>query len=199
MEQLNLSWFNAINAGSNLHGYQLGLSIFLAKYLVYVVILCLLGLWLWGAKKHRNTLVLALCAVIIAFLINWLIGLIWFHPRPFVLGIGNTYLHHAPNSSFPSDHFTGLCTIFLIFLWRERINHLIVLILMLTMLSVAWARVFVGVHFPFDMLGGFVVALFAAGSVIYYSDSIQRWVLPCIENAYQRLFAPIIQKKWVNN
>lgn len=199
MESLNFSWFHAINAGENLQGYPLGLSIFLAKYLVYLVIMGLLGLWLWGDKKHRSTLVLALCAVIIAFFINWLIGHIWFHPRPFMLNIGNTYLHHAPNSSFPSDHFTGLCTIFLIFLWREHINNLTVLALMLTMLAVGWARIFVGVHFPFDMLGGFVVAGLSTGGVIYVFSYIEQSILPCIENIYRKVFALMIRKKWIND
>jgi undecaprenyl-diphosphatase len=42
-------------------------------------------------------------------LINQVIILLWQHPRPFVIGLGHTYLAHAADSSFPSDHLTLLC------------------------------------------------------------------------------------------
>lgn len=199
MEHFNLIWFSKINAGANLHGFQLWLSIFAAKYLVFLIVLWLLGMWFWGSPKHRNTLILAFIASLVALAVNWGISLTWFHPRPFVLGIGHTYLMHAPDSSFPSDHFTALCAIFLIFLWQETIKSLTVLFLLFMTLCIAWARIYVGVHYPLDMLGGIVVAVLSAGAVIYLSTFIEQYLLPITENTYRRLFVKVIQKKWVNN
>lgn len=199
MEHFNLIWFSKINAGENLHGYQLWLSIFTAKYLIFIIVLWLLAVWLWGAPKHRQTLILALSASLFALLINWGISLIWFHPRPFMLGVGHTYLTHAPDSSFPSDHFTALCTIFFIFLWQETIKSLTVLFLLFMTLCIAWARIYVGVHYPLDMLGGIVVAVLSTGVVIYLSTFIEQYLLPITESTYRRLFVKIIRRKWVNN
>jgi membrane-associated phospholipid phosphatase len=39
---------------------------------------------------------------------NQVIGLAWQHPRPFMIGIGHTWIPHAADSSFPSDHMTVL-------------------------------------------------------------------------------------------
>lgn len=38
--------------------------------------------------------------------INLLLGLVWFEPRPFMVGIGHTWLDHLADNGFPSDHAT---------------------------------------------------------------------------------------------
>ncbi|KTD24600.1 MULTISPECIES: undecaprenyl-diphosphatase [Legionella] len=188
MEQLNRDWFAAINAGADLHGYALGLAIFTAKYLTYLVVLGLAVLWLRGEAKHRNTLLLALSGCFIALVINWIIGLIWYHPRPFVLGIGHTYLNHAPDSSFPSDHTTALCVISFIFLWRETARSVIGLVLLAVALCTAWARIYVGVHYPFDILGSMIVALFSTILMTYLAPLLEKHVVPIPEQIHRCLF-----------
>ncbi|ARG99033.1 undecaprenyl-diphosphatase [Legionella micdadei] len=188
MEQINLSWFTAINAGANLHGFALGLAVFAAKYLVYFVVLGLAILWLRGEPKHRNTLLLAFGGCLIALFINWVIGLIWYHPRPFVLGVGHTYLHHAPDSSFPSDHTTGLCAISFVFLWREKVRSAITLLLLVVALCTAWARIYVGLHYPFDILGSMAVALFSTLIMIYLAPLFEKHVMPIPEQIHRMLF-----------
>lgn len=106
MVNANLYLFGLLNAGANPASWQLYLAIFVAKYVIYILpILWIVG-WLWGSTKQRSALLFALTASILAMVINFSIAQIWFHPRPFVLGIGHTYLYHAPDSSFPSDHVT---------------------------------------------------------------------------------------------
>lgn len=198
IEQYNLVLFNQMNAGANLTGYQLALSIFAAKYLVYLVVVGLIGLWLWGSGKQRSTLLFAFSATMLALIINWLIGLAWFHPRPFMLGMGHTYLHHAPDSSFPSDHAAALCAIALIFLWRQGFGITTILLLLAT-LCVAWARIFVGVHFPFDMIGAFLVAIVSSVIIMGFAPLIERYLLPITENIYRKLFGKAIQLRWVKH
>lgn len=165
MEQINLTWFAAINAGANLHGFQLWLALFLAKYLVIVILLGLILLGLRGNAKTRYTLCLAFAACILALFFNWIISLAWYHPRPFVLGVGHTFLHHAPDSSFPSDHASALFALSFVFLGQAQ--KLIGFLLLFATVCVVWARVYVGVHFPFDILASMIVSLLAALVVIY--------------------------------
>lgn len=195
MEHLNLLLFNELNAGNHLHGYPLWLSVIAAKYLVFFVVLWLFGIWLIGAQRYRRTLVFALSASLIALFINWAISLIWFHPHPFMLGIGHTYLKHAPDSTFPSDHITALCAIFFVFLWKETIRNGVVMVLMFATLIVAWARIYVGVHYPLDMLGGVIVAALSTIIIIYLSPLINRYLVPISEGTYRKLFGHIIQNE----
>ncbi|MHB1947881.1 MAG: undecaprenyl-diphosphatase [Gammaproteobacteria bacterium] len=198
MEHLNLSLFAEINAGVNLHGYRLWLAIFAAKYLIFLMTLFLIGMWLWGSRNQRIALLIAFISVLSALLINQLISHIWFHPRPFMLGIGHTYLAHAPDSSFPSDHATVLFTISLVFLLRPRMRILGITMLLLT-LWVAWARIYVGVHFPFDMFGSLIVSIISAGIVISQSYFIEHYLFPSVEYIYQKVFSKAIKFKWVKS
>ena len=45
---------------------------------------------------------------LVALLVNQLIGLVWQHLRPFMIGLGHSHLAHVADSSFPSDHLTLL-------------------------------------------------------------------------------------------
>ncbi|WP_025385520.1 phosphatase PAP2 family protein [Legionella oakridgensis] len=49
---------------------------------------------------------------------------------------------------------------------------------------VAWARIYVGVHFPFDMLGGAIVALLSTSIIIYISPLIHQYVFPLSEQLH---------------
>lgn len=93
----------------------------------------------------------SLLTTMLALGINQLIGLFYRRPRPFMVGIGHTYLVHAADSSFPSDHVTVICTTGLT-LFLNRPTRRVGGALLLVALPVAWARVFLGVHFPFDMV-----------------------------------------------
>ena len=83
---------------------------------------------------------------------NQLIGLVYQHPRPFMVGLGHTYLQHATDSSFPSDHVTVLLTVGLALVLGGT-SRWAGAILISAALPVAWARSYLGVHYPFDMVG----------------------------------------------
>jgi hypothetical protein len=45
-------------------------------------------------------------ATLLALAVNFTIAALWYHPRPFELGIGHQLIEHAVATSFPSDHGT---------------------------------------------------------------------------------------------
>jgi undecaprenyl-diphosphatase len=75
---------------------------------------------------------------------------------------GELLIEHAPGTSFPSDHATILFAISLMFLTfrKLRIAGMISLILSFV---VGFARVYAGLHFPMDIAGSLLVALFSVG------------------------------------
>ena len=95
-----------------------------------------------------------------ALLVNFLIGCFWNRPRPFVAGMGQAWIAHAPTSSFPSDHLTAQWTIAGM-LMLDRRTRMWGLGLALLGLPMAWARIYLGLHYPSDMLGAIVMAIVA--------------------------------------
>ncbi len=79
------------------------------------------------------------------------------HDRPFVENIGYNFLHHAADDSFPSDHGTVIFTFALAFLcWHRLWSGSLLMVLAVV---IAWSRVYLGVHWPLDMLGGLLAGM----------------------------------------
>lgn len=170
MDQVNALLFPVFNAGANPPPAIVALARFSADWLLYIVVLGLILAWIrQGADDRRRVLDTVLTAVI-ALAINFAIAASWYHPRPFELGIGHQLLAHGPETSFPSDHATILFAIALGMI-RARGGRLWSFALLASALAVAWARVYLGVHWPMDMVGSFAVALGAAALVGRVSDS----------------------------
>ena len=108
MEELNRSLFLAINASAEASLPMRELAVFLAQWLVLSVPLLLLMLWVFGGRRQRMIVLIATLSIVFALACNLLIRDLWFHPRPFMLGLGQNFLAHAPGASFPSDHASGM-------------------------------------------------------------------------------------------
>jgi undecaprenyl-diphosphatase len=150
------------------------LAIFAAVYLVFVT--GIMVLWPWvkllyarvsGAERAvaaRTSLAAAL-AVASTFILNWLVGVVHLRPRPFVALSGVHQLIGAPLTarSFPSGHAAAAFAIAFVVVFARRPSGLFLLVLAA---AVAAARVFVGVHYPLDAVGGalsgFLCAVLAA-------------------------------------
>lgn len=157
--QSNLAAFAWLNASPGLQGMALAAALAAAVWLIYLVPAGLAGLWWRGDAARRQAAVEALLATLCALALNKLIGMLWYHARPFAAGVGNNYLWHAPTSSFPSNHATIMLTVGLVLATcgsspARRLG----LALLPTAAIVAWARVFVGVHWPLDMVGAAIMA-----------------------------------------
>ena len=187
MERLNRFLFLAINAPDPTSDIAVAVAQLTAQWLVFLAIAIIAGLWIWGAPRGRGALVAAALGLAIGMTINQVIGALWFHPRPFMVGIGHTLMSHAPETSFPSDHATlfwslGFGLIATGSPWRPWSWCFVMLGLL-----VAWARVYLGLHFPFDMAGSLVVSLIAAGLARSLRPVVERWLLPRTEAFYELL------------
>lgn len=196
MESLNLFLFNLMNAGPGLAGTPLLLATFAANGLIYLVPLLLTAYWLWRPAQ-RPVLLMAVSAILFALGINLLIGFCWFHPRPAMLGVGHTYLPHALDSSFPSDHMTVMWGMAMMFC-THRGFRLAGGVLLGMALVVAWARVFLGVHYPLDMLGAMLISTISVLVVNRRQAAITCWVLPRAELLYRWFFQWAIKRHWIN-
>jgi undecaprenyl-diphosphatase len=199
MEQLNYLLFAWIDATPASPEWLIDLATFFARDLIAIIPLLIVGLWFWGAPSQltaqREVVAKTAIALLFAMSAAATIGALLPHERPFVAGIGYTFLAHAPDSSFPSDHGTAIFTFALAFLcWHRTWSGLL---LMVAAVAIAWSRVFLGVHWPLDMVGGFLVGcvgcLFAQLVWNLFGDAIAQR----LTRLYHFLFAFPIRKGWV--
>lgn len=119
---------------------------------------------------------LAVPAAILAVILNVVIGSIFYEPRPFVShpGVVHQLVAHAADGSFPSDHeavAAALVTplvVYLVLVLRERakapagremalvvrLAWVLALLGLIAALFIGVARIYVGVHYPGDIIGG---------------------------------------------
>ena len=196
MEALNHSLFLLINASAHPNALMLAFAKVMAEYVIWLIP-AIVGIgWLRGNEHTRKVLLEATASGMAGLLINQLIGVAWQHPRPFMIGLGNTFISHVADSSFPSDHLTLFWAVAFSFL-LHRSPRMAGLALAFLGLPVAWARIYLGVHFPFDMAGAAVVAILSA----WLAFREAKWVIPPVYRAairlHRRLFRRLILRGWV--
>lgn len=180
MDQLNDHLFFLINASAHPPGLVLVGPLFLARWLVPLAVMLFVSLWVRGRTRDRGGLLAATLTMLLAISANQLAGLAYFHPRPFMIGLGHQYLAHPPDNSFPSDHATFLWSLGFSLLALGVLRRWAVL-LVAGGVAVAWARVYVGVHFPLDMAGSLAVALAVTRLVGWIDRATRRsLLLPCL-------------------
>ena len=195
LSELNLSLFSWINASPEATNTSIHFAIFIANDLLYCMILLFAWFWLRGNYDTKKQILKAFIFTSIAILISQCISHVYYHPRPFVMEVGRTLIYHAPNGSFPSDHMLIFSSIAFSYLFSAQRKLGIFLLVMAWL--VAWSRVYLGVHFPLDMLGAFLLAFalnfFGLKLWNLYKDKIMQWVL----TIHFHLFKPLIQKGYI--
>jgi undecaprenyl-diphosphatase len=161
MENLNNALFVLLNAPAHPHPGAIAVARLLAVYVIWAVAAGLAFGWLASGERTRKHLLEAGAAATAGLVINQLIGWVWPHPRPFAIGLGHLFIAHAADPSFPSDHLTVLWAIGFSLL-MHRSSRMAGLALSLLALPVAWARIYLGVHFPLDIVGAALVAALSA-------------------------------------
>ena len=198
MEHLNHALFLWLNAPEYPSTLMLAIATFFAEYAIFALPVTIGFAWLRGSEHTRKVLLEATASGLAGLLINQVLGVAWQHPRPFVIGLGNTLISHAADSSFPSDHLTLLWAVAFNFL-MHRSPRWAGIALALLGLPVAWARIYLGVHFPLDMIGAALVAVLSARvafrGVRVYLPTAYSVAL----SIHRVLFRKLIQMGWVRN
>lgn len=98
MEDLNHALFLWLNAPENPSTLLLTSATFFAEYSIWTLP-AIIGIgWLRGNEHTRKILLEATASGLAGLLINQIIGLVWQHPRPFMIGLGHTLIPHTADS-----------------------------------------------------------------------------------------------------
>jgi undecaprenyl-diphosphatase len=123
-----------------------------------VVPILVAAFWIWGNPSRRSSLVAVGLATLVGQTINLTLGNLYDDPRPFMVGLGHTLIAHPPDNGFPSDHATLIWTVgFGLVSTRAAIKTGIAVFFF--GFAVAWSRIYLGIHFPIDMMGSMPVAM----------------------------------------
>lgn len=167
---MNLTLFRLINNLVNKNVFLDNIMIVASKYVIYLYAL-LVGLYLIigyvGKNKKAKELVTPIIVLlIINFILAFIIGIVWYESRPFIKHTVNLLHMHKNNASFPSTHAIGVMTIALGFNNKtKKVGKFLILLAIIVGIS----RVYVGQHYPFDVLGEFLLVIIS--NYIYIKGS----------------------------
>lgn len=136
---------------------------------VLVIVLALVGIWLWGTftkdDEKKKTALDIFYPVLIAFIVYIVLNqLLPARPRPDLLtGIKPLFVL-LPHNSFPSGHavFAGAAAVAAFFTPYKKIAYTVLVFGVLMCI----ARVLSGVHYPFDVLAGYIIGMFVACGMV---------------------------------
>ncbi|MEV4623145.1 phosphatase PAP2 family protein [Asanoa sp. NPDC049573] len=138
---------------------------FVAVWLIFGVFAVAAGLCLHALLRRRFRPVAEVCAALaLAFLVGLAVGGLGLEQRPFQAHPVHQLIAHAPGTSLPSDHATAAFAVALavtVFLHRRW-----GLALLVAAVLIGLARIWVGVHYPADILASLVIAALAVGVVV---------------------------------
>ena len=151
------------------------ISIFASDYFFPVIFaLFLVGIWFNGSEqKYRvvNQHIVIFSIISLAF-VNWIVFVInayLFRSRPFENEQISLIFYEATDSSFPSN---ALAVLFAISITTLITNRRYGISLMILSIVYGISRIYVGVHYPLDILSALILGVIAAIIVCYIGKLI---------------------------
>ena len=171
------------------------LVVFTAEYLPYLVILVASIFLLWHhevfflkdvsgslIKKTFSQIILSIRAKwaeivlvffsgVLAWCLSQVLKIIIHIPRPFIAFSNVVPLVRETSYSFPSGHATFFMALaFALYFSHKKVGYIFIFLALL----IGLARIIAGVHFPLDILGGFVLGILTAYLVKFFYKIIKK-------------------------
>lgn len=148
---------------------------FLGTGTVVTMIVAVSALFLW-LSRHRYSAALLLIATLGGILLNNLLKAGFGRPRPQIF----EWSSHALSSSFPSGHAMSAAVVYgtvaylAARLQRKHWHRVLTMVgAALVILAIGGTRLYLGVHYPSDVLAGIIIGLAWAGFCMATLEAIQ--------------------------
>ena len=174
MGELNRLLFLSINnlAGKNDFLDKVGVAFGEGGPFIFIGLI----IFIYFIQKNKKEAIYATITVVLAILLNRVVELFYFHPRPFVEGLGIVLKEHLPDSSFPSDHTTFMLALSWSLIMFKNTKKMGIKMIVVGVVF-GLCRVFEGVHWPFDILGALIMGWFAAIVIV----KLERLLNPLVD------------------
>lgn len=157
--QWNVALFEHMRGSDMSPPWLIATAIVLAKWVLVAGLL--ITIWqLWKKRSMAGALRLV-GAWLVSHCLEVLANAFAFHPRPFVAGYGPALMAHSADNSMPSSHVTLGLILVAVLLTLQCLRSAIVVLGLTVVL--AWSRIYIGIHWPIDMVGALVSASVAVG------------------------------------
>lgn len=194
---MNLEFFRLINDLANKNTIIDKIMIFFSKDMPYIFMAATAIIFILGIMNNKieyrkvalNTIVLTTINLVLSFIV----GSIYYVDRPFVHNKVNLLFQHTADASFPSDHATGTMSIAL---GLKNYNKLLSVILTILSVIVGFSRVYVGHHYPFDIIGAYII-VFITNYI--YNIKLRDRIGILYERIENKIFMKFKSKKLYNN
>lgn len=179
MQDLDFALFRLVNAGASVPVWSLRFAEFASDVLPALLMLAVGGCALVSGR-WRHALFTALASLLVVWLMVNLIRSVAPIPRPAFYGLGIQWVPQGARPGFPSLHAAGAFAVaFSLWCLPSRAPMRVAL---LAAAVVAWSRMFLGLHFPSD-----IVAAVMLGALV--SIVVER----CVSRPLGRLAAPRVR------
>jgi undecaprenyl-diphosphatase len=156
-----------------------------ADYLVFFGVFVLA--WLYFRQRSLRTFIAAGLAAMAAVGITALLGLVDYVPRPFVVEHFVPLIQHPADSSFPSDHLAVLGAVCgATWFTARRLSAATAVVAV----AVAFARVYVGVHWITDVAAGFAFGV-VTGVAFWYATAAADPLVTLLDHLLKRWRMPV--------
>ncbi|MEO5589426.1 MAG: phosphatase PAP2 family protein [Gemmatimonadaceae bacterium] len=169
-----LQWMGAHHTGL-LDGAMLEITA-LGTGTVVLMIVCISALFL-ALTRHRYSALLLVVATAGGLLLNLALKLFFDRPRPHIIVWGT----NAVSSSFPSGHAMSATIVYSTVAYlAARLFHrawqrwLTMIFAMIVIILISLSRLYLGVHYPSDVVAGAVIGLAWAAFCMATLEGIQR-------------------------
>jgi undecaprenyl-diphosphatase len=166
------------------------LSLFLSSYLIYFIPLVpIISIFMTKNSVERSNqarvFVWAMTAIIFSLAVGYLFEGAIGRNRPYLALSEIQPIGHIPgNTSFPSMHSLIVFAFALTYVLKEKYFQMGLFLFLLALL-VATGRMLCGLHYPTDLIGGFVIGTFSALILAHEGSPFFKWLGKRVVNSEQ--------------
>jgi undecaprenyl-diphosphatase len=135
-------------------------------------------------KKHKKEALIFALSLVLGMLLNYLLKILFHLPRPDI-----SPLQKLNDNSYPSGHamnnliLYGLLAVYTYHFTRNRLIGIIVTVISLIWIGlIGFSRIYLGVHYPSDIIAGYLMGFWILTTVILIDTTISfrmetKWLL----------------------
>lgn len=178
---MNTKLFLIINSLAGQNQWLDRFMVFLADWLGYFMVAVLFVYFFKDRQKYKNMFLISLVSAVVSrFVFVEVIRYFYYNPRPFmVLQETNLLIDYEAKSSFPSGHAAFYFALAMgVYFYNKKSGYIFFGLAGLMGL----ARIFVGVHWPWDIIVGAILGM-ATALGVYYVNQVRTKLRPTVSES----------------